>query len=365
MKIKNVELFLVASSRWTTGSPSRHGILRLRSEDGIEGLGELSDLNHMPLAMQPDLGRLREALRGVLVGKDAFRIRALTEAAGAACGSGLWSARMKSAVDMALHDLVGRALGVPVYVLLGGKRRERIPVCFPIGRMRSMDEVENRLERVAKAVERGFHRIRLYCGGDWDADEAFLSRLRDEYGSEVELKSLDLSGRLRWKDSVRFLGRMKQYDYDMAESVGLGRDDLEGIAEVRRRADVPISEHVADYRAGAAMVKAGAVDVFNVATYDLGIRGALSLFELAHGAGLQALHGTTQELSIGTAAAAHVCAAAPAVDLPCDPAGPQLYVEDVVKERVQYENSEMIVPDGPGLGVELDEDKLKELAGQA
>jgi muconate cycloisomerase len=107
------------------------------------------------------------------------------------------------------------------------------------------------------------------------------------------------------------------------------------------------------------------VDVFNVATYDLGIRGALSLFELAHGAGLQALHGTTQELSIGTAAAAHVCAAAPAVDLPCDPAGPQLYVEDVVKERVQYENSEMIVPDGPGLGVELDEDKLKELAGQA
>jgi muconate cycloisomerase len=42
-----------------------------------------------------------------------------------------------------------------------------------------------------------------------------------------------------------------------------------------------------------------------------------------------------------------------------------LYVEDVVKERVRYENSEMIVPDGPGLGVELDEDKLKELAGQA
>ena len=194
-------------------------------------------------------------------------------------------------------------------------------------------------------------------------DEAFLKGLRGRFGKEVEVKSLDLSAGLYWKDAVRFLQRMEPYDYQMAESVSRGKD-MAGMSEVRRRVNVPISEHIEDYPHGVAMIKAGAVDIFNISTCGLGLRGALSLFELAHGAGLQALHGTTQELSIGTAAAAHVCAAAPSIDLPCDPAGPQLYVEDVVKQRVRYENAEMVVPGGPGLGVELDEEKLKELSGE-
>ena len=70
------------------------------------------------------------------------------------------------------------------------------------------------------------------------------------------------------------------------------------------------------------------------------------------------LHGSTVELSIGTAARAHLLAAMPNVDLPCYPAGPLVYQEEVCREKVRYENGHFVVPDGPGLGVEIDEDRL-------
>ena len=358
--IKDVELFPVLTPR-ETGSISRHVIMRLTSEDGAVGLGEFSDSGHTPIHMSPNFDKVADYLRQRLVGNDALEISTLS-AVGATTGG--WGGVIRGGVDIALHDLVARALDVPVYVLLGGKKRDRIPVAYPIFRMNSPEAVEENLERVEKVKAIGFYRIRFYCGGNWDLDEAFLKGLREKWGSEVEVKSLDLSGVLYWKDAIRFLERMKPYDYEMAESVSRRGGDLEGMAQVRKRVDVPISEHIGDYGHALTMIKAQAVDIFNISTCDLGMRGALNIFELAHGAGLLTLHGTTQELSIGTAAAAHVCAAATAVDLPCDPAGPQVYVEDAVKERVKYENGDLIVPEGPGLGMELDEEKARQLAGE-
>ena len=82
------------------------------------------------------------------------------------------------------------------------------------------------------------------------------------------------------------------------------------------------------------------------------------VFGLAELFGIKTLMGSTVELSIGTAARAHLAAAVPNIDFPCYPAGPLVYYEQIVKERVGYEEGHIIVPDGPGLGVELDEERL-------
>src|SRR5262249_8065629 len=103
----------------------------------------------------------------------------------------------------------------------------------------------------------------------------------------------------------------------------------------------------------------GAVDIFNIATCSGGLNHARKLFALAEALEIQTLIGTTQELSIGTAAQAHLGAAMPNLHWPCDPTGPHLYTEDVVRERVRYEDGFLIVPDGPGLGVEIDEERLR------
>ena len=134
------------------------------------------------------------------------------------------------------------------------------------------------------------------------------------------------------------------------------------MAEVRRQLGKPISEHINDYQRILDYWEADAIDIVNIATCGNGIAKAKDLFDFTQRLGLRALHGTTQELSVGTAAAAHVMATLDRIDMPCDPAGPILYMDDCTQNRVKYEDSCIVVPDGPGLGIEVDEDHLREIA---
>ena len=156
--------------------------------------------------------------------------------------------------------------------------------------------------------------------------------------------------------------RYRPYGFDLIESVSRG-EDYEGMAEVRKRVDVAVSEHVASYAQGMRMIRAGAVDVFNITHNSGGIWGAQRLFALADASGLQSLLSTTQELSLGTAAVAHLGATIPALEYPGDAVGPLLYLEDVVVNRIAYDGIRLVVPEGPGLGMELDEDKLAAVTG--
>src|SRR5699024_6518090 len=140
--------------------------------------------------------------------------------------------------------------------------------------------------------------------------------------------------------------------------------DVDGLAEVRRRALVPVSEHVYDAPAALRLAAARAVDVLNVGLFALGgITPALRVVAIAEAAGLECLVGTTQELSIGTAAAAHLGGATGNATVPSDPVGPLLYTADVVREPVVYHRGELLPPTGPGLGLQLDPDRLREVAG--
>lgn len=351
MKITGTRFFMVETPR-ETGAISEHVLVRIDTDEGVSGWGELSDLAHQHPMHFPNFELLEEEANRRIQGADPRNI-----AGTMAQLDGI----LPAAFDIGLHDLLGRILDVPVHALLGGKRRERIPFCYPIFPLRGMAEIEPNIERVRRVKDMGFYRIRKYIGRDEEAEEHFLQTLRDTFGSEVEIKSLDLSGRFYWQEALAILQRFKQYRYEMAESVAHPRDDLRGMAEVRRQLGLPISEHLRDYGHIIAYREAGAIDICNLATCGLGIRRCKALFDFAQGCGLRALHGTTQELSIGTAAAAHVCAAAERVDMPCDPAGPILYTEDCTRSPVQYEDACMIVPEGSGLGIEVDEDHLEEI----
>ena len=351
MKIAGTKFFLVETPR-ETGAISEHLLVRIDTDEGVTGWGELSDLSHGHPASFPNFPALEEEANHRIAGADPLNVDATLERLGGI---------LPVPFEIGLHDLLGKVLGVPVYTLLGGKRRERIPFCYPIFPLRDAGEVERNLARVRRLQEQGFTRIRKYIGPALDAEERFLHQLRETFGAAVEIKSLDLSARFYWQDALALLTRFKPYDYQLAESVAKDRDPR-GMAEVRRQLGISISEHLGTYRAIMEYREAEAIDVCNISTCGLGIRRAKALFDFAHGIGLRALHGTTQELSIGTAAAAHVCAAVERVDVPCDPAGPLLYTEDCTLHRVEYRDACLIVPDGPGLGIDVDEAHLREIA---
>jgi len=360
MRVTRVTLHPV-STRRETGGVNQHVIVRLETDSGVVGVGEMSDMSHPP-AMQPDLGDLEKVANQLLVGREPI---ALTESYGllsqALPREGKVSV-MRCGFDLALWDAVAKQLGQPVYNLLGGKVRDRIRVCYPIFRMRSIDEVPANLARVERRYAEGFDLFRLYCGGNLDADEAFLKEVRRRYGGKVQIKSLDLSGLLDWKTGLNVLERLIPLaDPILVESV-CRRDDLEGMAEIRRRIPKPVSEHVGGLQNAYLLARTRAVDIFNVSLVSCGgISEARRVYAVAEAAGLGTLVGTTQELSIGIAAQLHLAAAMPNYTHPGDCTGAVLYLDDVVRERVRYERSHAIVPDGVGWGVELDEVKLEEL----
>lgn len=368
MQISRVQLFPVATPR-ETGIANQHVIVKLEAGDSHVGWGEMSDLSHVPM-YQFDIGELERMLNELLRGRDARNIakieddliRFFPDEGHMYSRSGL----VRQGIDLALHDLNARAQGVPVYHLLGGQLRDRMRVCYPIFRMRSVEEVPGNLQRVEDKLAAGFDLIRVYVGANQKADELFLGQFTDRFGGRVEIKSLDFSNLLDWRRAAMAIERYQELCEFMLVESAAPRNDIDGLTEFRRRCKRPISEHVLHIHHGWQLLSAGAVDILNVSPYLLGgLSASMRLIALAESARASVLIGTTQELNLGTAAVAHLAAAARVLDYPGDNTGPQLYTDDVVKNPVQYEQSHLLVPDGVGLGVEVDEAKLAEMTAGA
>ena len=123
---------------------------------------------------------------------------------------------------------------------------------------------------------------------------------------------------------------------------------------ISRQVDVPILEHVSDLDYGLALIKAGAVDFFNVATTGAGgIWPARRIVTLAEAAGIGVLLGSTVEMGPGTAAQLHLAATVPNLTLPSDLVGPGLYKRDVLKSPFRYREGKLDVPRGAGLGIDV------------
>ena len=363
--ITSVRLTPVNVAR-STGLVCGHVIVELTTDDGHTGIGEMSDFQHLP-RFHPDVPDLARTLQAMLVGVDPWRANEISTAleqafpsAGSLYDKG---AVIRCGVDTAVWDLRGRLRDQAVSTLLGGSVRSSLPVAYPIFRARSTADVQANLEQVATRLEQGFAMFRVYVGGDLDLDEQFLREVRSQFGDRVAIKSLDFSNLLEATAAARFIERTLDVGYSLVEAPAR-EGDLEGLAEVRRRALVPVSEHVYDAPAGLRLAAARAVDVLNVGLFALGgITPALRVVAIAEAAGLDCLVGTTQELSIGTAAAAHLGVATGCVTVPSDPVGPLLYTADVVRTPVVYDGGHLLPPAGPGLGLELDTERLQEAAG--
>ena len=353
MKITKLTLYPVGTRRETL-SVSPHIIVTMATDEGPVGVGEMSDLGHSPV--YPDVDQLEYWLNEQIGGVDPFnpeRLDPIVDALEEPLGSG---------IDTAIHDLRGKILGVPVHDLYGGAYRDRYKICYPIFRQFDESEIDPNIDRVTRMLALGFDLFRVYVGGNVDVDERFFRKLKDTHGDAVKIKSLDFSNTLSWKECVAAVTRLDWVDPILVESPA---PDLPGKAKVRERVRFPISEHCESETEAIAFAEAQAVDILNIAVVARGIRRARNLFATAETLGLASLIGTTQELSIGTSAQAHLAASVPNLEYPGDAAGAQLYLDDVVVDRVQYENGYLVVPKGPGLGMELSEEKLSLLTDRS
>ena len=362
MKITNIELIPIYSTREMGRSCpsdsekaiSHHIIVRLETDADITGLGEMSDVN-FDLTSETVSG-LANRLERLLLGRSPFDLTAIQ----VDLEQQVWEHQVLAGIDIALHDAVGKALGVPIYQLFGGKYRERIPFAYPLAPCQIEADIAANLRRIEKLQDQGHPTIRYYFGADLTLDERFLSELRQRWGDGVEINALDASGRFDVETAIDVIGRFAAFRPNLVESPIKGRQNapVEDFIAVKQAVDVPISEHASEAPVAVRLARHEAVDIFNLGVGYSGMTACQKTFGVAELFGIKTLLGSTVELSIGTAARAHFAAAMPNLDFPCYPSGPLVYDEQVVKEQVCYEEGYIIVPDGPGLGVELDEERL-------
>lgn len=354
MKITQIETFQIKTPRYY-GSISGHIIVTVKVDDGPVGLGEASD------SMASDLPSISRQYNETLVGHDATCITEINELMRSKdFGSNVSTAgHLASAIDLALYDLNGKAQGVPAYQLMGGKVRERIYTCYPIFGWQVLEDFEQTASYLQRLTDLGHHLFRYYISGDAALDDRFLSEMALRFGNRIKLKSLDFSGRFTdWEPAVRYAEKLRHHQPFHFEQPS---QSLRHSAEFVKRMDLHVSRHINTLQEGYAAIEQNACTVFNLACVSGGPTNIRRIFALAEAAGIKCLIGTDQESTLGTSAQVSVGVTVPNLDLPCDPMGPVLYTASPAKERVRVEGSYLYPFDKPGLGVELDDERMRAL----
>lgn len=347
MIIQRIEVIQIETPRYY-GHISGHVLVKVHVDDGPVGWGEASDYR------VDDVRATAAQYEDLLRGRDATRITEINELLRRKV-----SGHLASAIDLALYDLNGKAQGVPAYQLLGGKVRERMYVCYPIFGWHVREDFDTSLSYLQRLHDLRHHLFRYYTSGDSGLDDRFLNEVRQRFGSALKLKSLDFSfGFSDWQVALRYADALRHHEPYHFEAPSR---DMRQSAEFTRRVDLPTTWHIGNLKTAFEAVDTGACNAFNVACVAGGPTHIRRLFAVAEAAGFKCLIGTDQESTLGVSAQVSVGVSMPNLDLPCDPMGPVLYTASPARQRARVEGSYLYPFEAPGLGVDIDPDKLREL----
>ena len=352
------EPFVIASSA-LAASPC--DLVRVETDEGLVGLGEACpayEITGETLWTVQDV--IGEYLGPALIGKDPFQLEAIVH-----CWEReLWTVgnqAAQAALEMALWDLQGKALGRPLCDLIGGRTRDGLTEEITWG----WDEPEALAGKTRRMRAEGVIAFKIKVGDLPERDEERVAAVREAAGPDARLTVDANQGWLDAKTAVRAIRMLEPHRIEFVEQP-VRMDDLEAARYVRSHVDVPIAldETVRGPREALAAARAGACDIFVVKLMKTGgILGALKVNAIAEAAGISLTMGNMGESSLGLAAHFHLgVALANAThwdaDLPRRPGGLNRDIGSGLRGDVRDGVSTMLVPEGPGLGIVLDEDAV-------
>ena len=341
---------------WPGGTRfSASGLLvEIHTDEGIIGLGEA------PGPTLPTIQTIIEAeLTQFLVGQDPRRTEWLVHRMEEFTRN--WSriaAYAIAGIEIALLDIKGKALDVPVAELLGGFCRRQAPV---VGYL-FIDEPEANARKAAAFVDAGYTELKLKVGRDFGQDHDTIAAIRDEVGTGVKIR---IDANMMWSvpAAIKWIRGLEHLDLQYVEQP-VPDFDVQGLAQVRRSVGVPIAadEGCTDIRSALELIKADACDVFVVYPSEAGgLTRARQIAALADAAGKWCAIGSWAELGPATMANAHLVASSSNFPFASDTHYP-LQEFDVLTEPVEMSNGFIEVSDAPGLGVEVDREAVNRLA---
>ena len=261
----------------------------------------------------------------------------------------------KGLVDIACHELTAHQLGVPVHDLIGGAMVDRIPLCGLV----PLTDPETAAAICAGYQRAGYGTARIKLGTGAEADRDVIAAVRDRCGPELRLR-VDYNQAYSAPQAVRALRLLEPLGVDAAEQP-LPIGDLVGMVEVAKRTSIPLFLHEGFFALGdlVALIEAGGCGVVGInGERPGGLTGALRAIDYAAARGLGTIiH--NQPLGIGTAMHAHLAAARfDRLGHDVELAGDVMFDHHLVHERYLVEDGSLVLPGGPGWGIEVDRDAL-------
>jgi muconate cycloisomerase len=344
---------LAIRAKGGTHSVSPFLLVKVHTDEGVTGLGEVSCTPRWSGEDQVTAAHfIATIFEPLLRGEDPRQIDALTRRMRNALFGHPFT---KAALEMALWDIAGKVAGLPVYRLLGGPVRDSVPTKWSISGV----EPKRAAEIAVWAVEQGFRSMKVKVGVEDAQDVARVREIRAAIGHGVRL-GIDANGAWTAPHAIEMIRRMQEFDLWFAEQP-VAPGDPEWLAEVRRCVGIPIvaDESVYNETDAAVLVRSGAADVFSIYVgKSAGIAPAQRIAAVAEAAKLGCTIGSNLEMGVGSAAMIHLGLSAP-VDWPCDIIGPFFYTDELLKTPLPIKGGQARAPEGPGLGVELDEEKVR------
>ncbi len=380
MKIERIEIFVTelpvrvqrifSSGAYDTG-PSKQilgkPVLVKIFAEGVVGFGQIRPItpgHFLADTTQGMVATIKEIYGKNLIGKSIFDIEAANEMfdlrlAGNPCA--------RAALDIALHDAVGKALNVPIHKLIGGASQPRIPLEWSVSLANDVQTIVNEAKR---AVDEFGIKVLCIKAADyrgWKQDVSHFAAVRKAVGDDVVI-GIDPNTGWSVADSLLAIHAMRQYELGYIEQP-IDRRDLAGLAEIRRQAmGIPVmaDEALFTVQDAFALAEARAVDAFCIKLYKLGgITSARRIAGIALGANIQLnCGGLAVQCQLEAAASAHYYASFPAkrmmgaaefvMGLNTIGPDPIVPVTDFV-----VKDGHVNVPTGPGLGITVDEVALK------
>lgn len=332
-------------------------VARVRSDAGVTGIGQASITarlyNRYGETALSAVHVINEVLAPVLRGEDPRAIQQLHRRMDEAIQA---NPTAKTALDLAIHDLVGKALGIPVSLLLGGAGRNRLPVLASL----SYAEPDALAGAAREAVAQGYRALKLRVGKGLAEDLASLRAVRAAVGPDVRL-SIDFNQGLHYaglvEEAIAYIRKLEAFGIDSVEQP-LAAWDLDGMAKIAAALDTPLiaDEAVWDLHDAWRVIQARAADAIKIKIVKPGgLWPARKIAALCEAAGVSVVVGHGIAGVVQNAAELHFAASLPNLRGPGEMVGFLKLAADVARPPLEFADGQLSVPSGPGLGVEADD----------
>ncbi|CAB3773682.1 muconate cycloisomerase [Burkholderia sp. MSh2] len=331
-------------------------LVKVYCSDGVVGLGEgttIAGMGYGPESPESMKLAIDVYLGPAMIGRDATRVRDLMAHLGKLVKVNHFS---KSAIETALLDAHGKRLGVPVSELLGGRCRDRLPVAWTL----ASGDTANDIAEAERMLEARRHKIfKLKIGAKApETDIRHVAEIKKALGEQASVR-VDVN--MAWSET--------QAAWAIPALADAGCELIEqpvaspaALARLMRRFPVALmaDENLQGPGSAFEIARNAGADVFAIKIEQSGgLFAAQQVAAIADAAGIELYGGTMLEGAVSTIASAHLFASFRHLQWGTELFGPLLLTEEILARPLDYSDFELTVPTGPGLGIELDEDRVR------